>query len=79
LSYVLKAPVILCFALHKRSQQYEVYFEEIAGPPASRDDEALREWTQHYVDRLEYHARNAPYNWFNFYDYWQDNEESSSS
>jgi predicted LPLAT superfamily acyltransferase len=24
-----------------------------------------------YVARIEHHCRNAPYNWFNFYDFWK--------
>ncbi|MCB1778147.1 MAG: YdcF family protein, partial [Candidatus Competibacteraceae bacterium] len=27
---------------------------------------------QRYADRLQHYARDAPYNWFNFYDYWQE-------
>jgi predicted LPLAT superfamily acyltransferase len=25
---------------------------------------------RHYVARLEHFCRDAPYNWFNFYDFW---------
>jgi predicted LPLAT superfamily acyltransferase len=25
-----------------------------------------------YVARLEHYARGAPYNWFNFYDFWDE-------
>jgi predicted LPLAT superfamily acyltransferase len=27
---------------------------------------------QRYADRLEYFARLAPYNWVNFYDFWEE-------
>jgi predicted LPLAT superfamily acyltransferase len=27
-------------------------------------------WTQRYVERLEHYVRLAPYNWFNFYPFW---------
>jgi len=27
---------------------------------------------QRYADRLAHYARLAPYNWFNFYDYWEE-------
>ncbi len=27
-----------------------------------------------YAQRLEHHARSAPYNWFNFYDFWQSDD-----
>ena len=41
------------------------------GSDTYRDrEEAVREIVQHYADRLAHHARNAPYNWFNFYDFW---------
>ena len=36
----------------------------IARPPSSS-------CAQRYAHRLEHYARTAPYNWFNFYDYWQ--------
>ena len=26
---------------------------------------------QRYADRLAHYARSAPYNWFNFYDFWR--------
>ena len=31
----------------------------------------LAEFAQRYAQRLEVYVRGAPYNWFNFYDYWQ--------
>ncbi len=34
--------------------------------------EQLGVWVQRYADRLEHYARLAPYNWFNFYDYWEE-------
>jgi predicted LPLAT superfamily acyltransferase len=29
---------------------------------------------QRYADRLEHYCRLAPYNWFNFHDFWQSDE-----
>ena len=38
-----------------------------------RDREgALRDCAARYAARLEHYARQAPDNWFNFYDYWGD-------
>jgi predicted LPLAT superfamily acyltransferase len=34
-------------------------------------NEMIRQAQQRYVERIEYHCRNAPYNWFNFYDFWK--------
>ena len=30
------------------------------------------------TSRLEHHARAAPYNWFNFYDFWGNEDEAST-
>jgi predicted LPLAT superfamily acyltransferase len=38
--------------------------------PRAGRDAALAEWAQHFAHRLAWYARFAPYNWFNFYDYW---------
>jgi predicted LPLAT superfamily acyltransferase len=31
----------------------------------------MRQLAARYVARLEHHARHAPYNWFNFHDFWK--------
>ena len=33
-------------------------------------EDAIKQLAQRYAKRLEYYAHLAPYNWFNFYDYW---------
>ena len=35
-----------------------------------RRPEEIQRWMQRYADRLEYYTRLAPYNWFNFYPFW---------
>lgn len=30
----------------------------------------MKEWVQRYAARIEHHARSAPLNWFNFFDFW---------
>jgi predicted LPLAT superfamily acyltransferase len=38
----------------------------------SRDrDSMTRHVLQRYAERLEHYCRIAPYNWFNFYDFWR--------
>ena len=62
----------LCIAAANR---YDIRFEEVGSltgtAPATRD-KALHEWMRNYARRLEVHIRSAPFNWFNFYDYWGD-------
>ncbi len=69
----LKVPVILIFGLYKGGNRYDIYFE-LFSPKLVVDkknyDSEIHAWVQRYVDRLEYFTRKAPYNWFNFYDFW---------
>ena len=69
------APVVLCLALYRGGNRYDIRFEEVGSltgtAPAARD-KALHEWMRNYARRLEVHIRSAPFNWFNFYDYWGD-------
>lgn len=70
---LLRAPVILAFGLYHGGRRYEVHLEPFAERVEldRRDREAsLRPWVERYAARLEHHCRSAPYNWFNFYDFW---------
>ncbi|WP_019563580.1 lipid A biosynthesis acyltransferase [Thioalkalivibrio sp. ALMg13-2] len=75
LAAVLKVPVILCFGLYRGGNRYDIFFEPFAETieaPRGQRDAALAHWVQRYADRLEARVREAPYNWFNFYDFWDD-------
>lgn len=76
----LKVPVVLCFGLYRGGNRYELHFEVFA--ESVRVERADREASlnaiiQRYADRLAHYTRSAPYNWFNFYDFWQPNPPSS--
>ena len=76
LAGALGAPVALFFGLYRGGARYEVEFEpfsEGALVPRGARDAAAAEAAQRYAARLEHHARRAPYNWFNFYDFWDAN------
>jgi predicted LPLAT superfamily acyltransferase len=75
LASLLKAPVILCFGLYRGGNRYDIHFEELAAEihvERKTREADLQQWVQRYADRLAYYTRLAPFNWFNFYDYWQD-------
>ena len=75
LAAVLKVPVILCFGLYRGGNRYDIFFEPFAetiDAPRGQRDQVLAQWVQRYADRLEARVREAPYNWFNFYDFWDD-------
>jgi predicted LPLAT superfamily acyltransferase len=70
---MLKRPIVLMLGVYRGGSRYDLYFEPLFDPQSvdradrnRRIDEALR----YYVQRLEHHCRDAPYNWFNFYDFW---------
>jgi predicted LPLAT superfamily acyltransferase len=70
---LLQRPVVLMVGLYRGGKRYEVVFETLATPPPSRrdDGEAWIDATMRlYVERLEHYCRAAPFNWFNFYDFW---------
>ena len=71
----LEAPVILAFSLYRGGNRYDVAFELMSTRvelPRARREEALQRYAQDYADRLTHFLRLAPYNWFNFYDYWRN-------
>jgi predicted LPLAT superfamily acyltransferase len=71
LAALLRPPVVLMVGLFRGGNRYEIHFEHLAAPPAAKTD--LAEITQlitRYAARLEHYCRAAPYNWFNFFDFW---------
>lgn len=71
---LLEVPVVLCLGMYRGGNRYDLVFETLAEgvelPRADRNA-ALDAYIHHYAARLEHHLREAPCNWFNFYDFWQ--------
>ena len=77
LARITGAPVVLVFGLFRGGRRYEILFESLAERVVENNDggagispPGLEHYLRRYVESLERHARSAPYNWFNFYDYW---------
>ena len=73
LAAMMHCPVILFFGLYRGGNRYEIHFEHFADEVILNRDrrvEEIQNWTQRYAVRLEHYARLAPYNWFNFYPFW---------
>ena len=73
LAHALQVPVVLGFGCYHGGNRYTAHFElfcETLRLPRENRDAALEAHAQRYAQRLEHYARLAPYNWFNFYDYW---------
>jgi predicted LPLAT superfamily acyltransferase len=74
MAHALQVPVILGFGVYHGANHYTAHFELFAESvrlPRENRDAAIASFAQRYARRLEQHVRGAPYNWFNFYDYWQ--------
>jgi len=77
LALLLKRRVIFMVGLFLGGRRYDVRFETLADfrqpptDPAAREA-LIRDTLLAYVARLEALCREAPDNWFNFYDYWRE-------
>ena len=75
LAAILRQPVILMFGLYRGGRSYDIYFEPLATPfsdgTPSHNTDFPESATRHYAKRLEHFCRMAPYNWFNFFDFWK--------
>lgn len=70
---LLQRPVVMMAGIYRGGRTYDVRFELLAEAPATRpaDPEAwIDEVMRRYIARLEEYCREAPFNWFNFYDFW---------
>jgi len=69
----LKVPVVLAFGLYRGGNRYDLVFENFSeGIEIPRQQRAtlLAALIRGYAARLEHYTRLAPYNWFNFFDFW---------
>lgn len=79
---VLKVPVVLFFCVYHGGNRYDLHIESFADriDLNRRNPDELQRLVQRYAERLEHYCRQEPYNWFNFYDFWQmpDEQEKNS-
>lgn len=71
---MLKRPVILMVGLYRGGNRYDIHFERLADFSAvtrATRAAAQRDAVERYAARLADYGRSAPYNWFNFFDFWQ--------
>jgi predicted LPLAT superfamily acyltransferase len=75
LAHTLQVPVVLCFGIYLGGNRYRLTFEPFADRveiPRQNRGPALDALIARYAQRVEHYIHVAPYNWFNFYDFWQD-------
>lgn len=74
---VIGCPIVLFYGLFHGDNNYEIVFEPFAKKIERADidsDTKVSGLVQAYANRLEWHCRRAPGNWFNFFDYWSEAE-----
>lgn len=72
---ILNVPVLSFYGLYEGANKYDLYIEKVSEAFTVKRDERenkVQALTQQYASRLEYYVKKSPYNWFNFYDYWND-------
>jgi len=71
---IMKCPVLFMTGLYRGGNRYDIHFETLADfssvAPRGRTLAVQAAMTR-YAALLEQFCRTAPYNWFNFFDFWQ--------
>jgi predicted LPLAT superfamily acyltransferase len=78
LAGLLGCPIFFMVALRERTAHYRVFAEVLAEQVRfgrGERDKRIRELAAAYAGRLERYCLAAPYQWFNFFDYWEEGME----
>ena len=83
LAAMLRKKLVFMAGVYRGGNRYELHFSELAdfstAGAATDRDAAIRAALERYVATLESLCRSAPYNWFNFYDFWAEADASASA
>ena len=77
ISLTLRLPVILTVALKTGPRRYDVFLERLFDGEAveRRDrDRVVQRRVEVFASRLEDYCQRAPWQWFNFYDFWGETD-----
>ena len=71
---MLRRPVFLMAGLYMGGNRYELHFVplvDFSRVERAGREAAIRDAVRQYADRLAQLCHRAPYNWFNFFDFWK--------
>jgi len=71
---LLRRPVLFMAGLYLGGNRYQIHFEALADfsqIPTGQRAAAIQTAITRYAALLDQHCRATPYNWFNFFDFWQ--------
>lgn len=75
LAALLDCPVLMILAFREGPGRYSVFAEKLADRirlPRSEREKIVAELAASYAARLEHYCARYPFQWFNFFDYWED-------
>ncbi|MCL1075758.1 glycosyltransferase family 2 protein [Shewanella dokdonensis] len=79
LAGMLDCPVFTMFCVRQHGR-YQVALQPFTAPlsgPRAQRQQRLQQAAQVYAERLEIMARRVPLQWFNFYDFWRRDENTT--
>ncbi len=71
---LLRRPVVFMTGLYLGGNRYAIHFDPLAdfsSVARGQRDAAVEAAVARYAALLDHYCRTAPYNWFNFFDFWQ--------
>jgi predicted LPLAT superfamily acyltransferase len=80
LAAMLKRPVIFLTGVYRGGNRYDVRFDTLTDfTDTARGDRTtqIEAAVQRYASLLEQRCLDAPYNWFNFFDFWHERTETT--
>ncbi len=78
---VLGLPVVMTIALRRGRRAYDIHLEPISDGspvPSAARTKFVQQQVERYAARLEDYCRQAPLQWFNFYDFWANVDDEGS-
>jgi predicted LPLAT superfamily acyltransferase len=70
---MMRRPVFFMVGLYMGGNRYRIHFERLVDfsqVPRGEREAAIERAAADYADRLTHYCRQAPYNWFNFFEFW---------
>ncbi len=74
LSAILRSPVFTVFCTRKGNNEFLLDIKPFANPvklPRKQRHEHIAQYAQQYASRLETACKQSPFEWFNFFNFWQ--------
>lgn len=81
MAHLLECPVFFTCAYRIGYRKYYAFMEQLTDQvllPRRRREEALEDYMKPYVEKLEMLCRKQPYQWFNFFNFWQEETKQMS-